>query len=227
MSKYTTEVRFICESLSGLQASVGQVSVNDVIKKAAPLVFDFGFPIFDEEYRLELETKILKHYYTREIGLETYGLWKLKLDTKMNEIMPYYNQLYKSALLDFNPLYDTDLTRTFEESTENKRNKTENGTTSVDNTNYSLYSDTPQGGLSGVDAETYLTTATKITTDGNTTVNNSDEENGTGSRNYMEKVTGKQGGGLMSEAILKFRETFLNIDMQVITELSDLFMLIY
>ena len=78
-----------------------------------------------------------------------------------------------------------------------------------------------------MDAETYLTTATKITTDGNTTVNNKDEEKGSGNRNYKEKVTGKQGGGLMSEAILKFRETFLNIDVQVITELSDLFMLIY
>lgn len=122
MSKYTTEVRFICETMAGLTQSQGYRSVNDILNKAAPLVFDFDFPIFDESYRSVLEKKILKHFYTREIGLETVGLWKLKLDTKMNEIMPFYNQLYKSELLEFNPLYDVDLTTTHTGT----RNETEN-----------------------------------------------------------------------------------------------------
>jgi hypothetical protein len=111
MSVYTTQVRFICEAEAGLKKSVGYDNVNTVIQNAIPKIFNFSWPIFDESYRNVLETKILKHYYTREIGLETYGLWKLKLDTKLNEIMPYYNQLYKSALLEFNPFYDVDLTR--------------------------------------------------------------------------------------------------------------------
>lgn len=111
MSKYTTEVRFICEEAAGLVSSVGYLGVNDVINTALPKVFNFDFPIFDEAYRPILEKKILKHYYTREIGLETVGLWKLFLDTKLNEIMPYYNQLYKSELISFNPMYDVDLTR--------------------------------------------------------------------------------------------------------------------
>ncbi len=81
------------------------------LKKCLPIVFDFDFPIFDENYRSVLETKILKHYYTREIAHETVGLWKLKLNTKLNEIMPFYNQLYKSELIEFNPLYDVELTR--------------------------------------------------------------------------------------------------------------------
>lgn len=112
MSKYTTELRYICETEAGLSESVGQTKIKDVIAKAIPKIFDFDFPIFDESYRNVLETKILKHYYTREIGLETYGLWKLKLDTKLNEIMPFYNQLYKSALLEFNPLYEVDYSKT-------------------------------------------------------------------------------------------------------------------
>lgn len=111
MSKYTTEVRFICEQFSGLSESVGYSDVEQVIKKCLPKVFDFQFPIFDESYRSVIETKILRHYYTREIGLETVGLWKLKLNTKLNEIMPYYNKLYKSELIEFNPLYDVELTR--------------------------------------------------------------------------------------------------------------------
>ena len=111
MSKYTTQVRFICESLAGLTESKGYDDVNSIIETAAPKIFSFDFPMFDESYRGVLEKKILKHYYTREIGLETYGLWKLKLDTKMNEIMPYFNQRYQSETLQFNPFYDFEVTR--------------------------------------------------------------------------------------------------------------------
>lgn len=125
MSKYTTEVRFICENYAGLSESEGYDSVNDIIEKARRQVFDFEWPIYDASYRSILETKILKHYYTREIGFETVGLWKLWLDKRLNEIMPYYNQLYKSTLLEFNPFYDVDY------STEGSKNgKFDEATTS-------------------------------------------------------------------------------------------------
>lgn len=109
MSKYTTEVRFICESLSGLSESEGFNSIDDIIEGSRTKIFDFNYPIFSEDYKPTLETKILMHYYTREISEETYGLWKLRLKSKLNEIMPYYNQLYNSELIKFNPLWDTDL----------------------------------------------------------------------------------------------------------------------
>ena len=59
---------------------------------------------------MPLEIKILMHFYTREIGEETFGLWQLRLCDRLNVIMPYYNQLYKSELIKFNPMYDVDLT---------------------------------------------------------------------------------------------------------------------
>lgn len=138
MSKYTTEVRFICENSAGLTESVGYNSINEVLDKSRAKVFDFDFPIFDEAYRAVLENKILKHYYTREICCETVGLWKHFLDTRMNEIMPYYNQLYKSALLEFNPLYDVDLTTDYQKVDNGNNDKTrdsgENGTFTETNT---------------------------------------------------------------------------------------------
>lgn len=196
MSKYTTEVRYICETLAGLSESVGYADIEQTIKNCLPKVFDFNFPIFDESYRSVLETKILRHYYTREIGLETVGLWKLKLSTKLNEIMPYYNKLYKSELIEFNPLYDIDLTRERKiegkgtKDTENGENRsgsnntettqnndstvketgddkgTTNGTangTQNQNTNgngTNMYSDTPQGAITDLQAGRYLTNAT-------------------------------------------------------------------
>ena len=196
MSKYTTELRYICETLAGLSESVGYAAIEEAIKNCLPKVFDFNFPIFDESYRSVLETKILRHYYTREIGLETVGLWKLKLSTKLNEIMPYYNKLYKSELIEFNPLYDVELTRERKiegkgtKDTENSENRsgsnntettqnndstvketggdksTTNGTangTQNQNTNgngTNMYSDTPQGAITDLQAGRYLTNAT-------------------------------------------------------------------
>ena len=112
MAQYTTEVRSICEHYADLQESAGYNSIDSIIEKSAPKIFSFDFPLFDENYRLALEKKILRHYYTREIGDETVGLWKLRLETRLNEIMPYYNQLYKSTLYEFNPFYDVDYTTT-------------------------------------------------------------------------------------------------------------------
>lgn len=133
MSKYTTEVRFICETAAGLDTSEGYLKTADIIEKARPSIFDFDYPIFDEAYRPVLETKIIRHFYTREIAAETVGLWKLWLESRMNEIMPYYNQLYKSELLEFNPLYDVDLTKDF------NRKKNETGNTESEYSDNSKY----------------------------------------------------------------------------------------
>lgn len=110
MSKYTTEVRFVCEEYSGLRQSVEYPDIGSVISTAAPKIFDH-YPIFDEAFRPVLNGMILRHFYFREIGFETVGLWKHFLNTRLGEIMPYYNQLYKSQLLEFNPFYDVDYTR--------------------------------------------------------------------------------------------------------------------
>lgn len=127
MSKYTTEIRFICETLNGQDTSSGYTSVNEILNNVHNKVFDFDYPIFDEDYRPVLEKKILKHYYTREIGYETYGRFKLALDAKMNEIMPYYNKLYNSELIEFNPMYDFDETTVGKMTHDDEINEVTNG----------------------------------------------------------------------------------------------------
>ena len=201
MSKYTTEVRTICENLIGLKSPVGYGSVNDILSQAAPLVFNFDWPIFDEAYRRVLEIKILKHFYTREIGLETVGLWKLKLDTKMNEIMPYYNQLYKTELLEFNPLYDVDLTRDRVEEREGS-NKTDGGFNnenvfgkknnySEDNTvNSDTTDDTTTSGASDT------TGSSKATEDNTRTVNSKTAEGGTNTGKNTDRYSDTPQGAI-------------------------------
>lgn len=182
MAKYTTEVRSICESLAGYVEGKGSNDVNEVISKSRAKIFNFDYPIFDNSYKSVIETKILKHYYGREIGAETFGRWQLWLDARMNEIMPYYNKLYQSELLTFNPLYDVDYTRTGEKegtntgtiTTDNdgtltrtdNTTQTTNRSSAPKNQRWEEYSDTPQGELTGVRNMTYLTEARHITDDG-------------------------------------------------------------
>lgn len=249
MSKYTTEVRFICENSAGLSESEGTDNVDSILDKCWNKVFNFDFPIFDENYRQVLCRKILKHYYTREIAHETVGRWKLAMNAKLNEIMPYYNQLYKSELLEFNPFYDVDLTRSREGSgTSNKTNtnaetsniETKNvnsskGTSNTDTLN--RFSDTPQNSMDtqGIADSVPLTTVTKVNENNTTTNESTDTINSSGNRSgngtedvnttdkYIETVRGKQGTQNYSELLKKFRETFLNIDMMIIEDCSDCF----
>lgn len=358
MSKYTTELRFICESLV---PNYETKSINEIIEEARQKIFDFEYPIIDESYKKTLETKIIKHFYIREIGLETYGLWKLRLDSKMNEIMPFYNKLYETELYKIDPLINTNITKTSTTNGNNTKQGTTNNTSSINNvtentntintknttsgkitTNNTLSntssnnlnttinatnvtsndttntttlndkshhidlnnttydtsettanSDTPQGTLSNVNDLTYLSSAQKHTKGGmdsiksegtventgtdtitidndidttsqehttslntiqnngtnNGTTTSSNEINNTGtntlninnntnttnetsidetseiSQDYTENIKGFNGS--ISEAILKYRETFLNIDMKIINELEILFMQIW
>lgn len=275
MSKYTTEVRFICESKSGLEVSGGSGDVDNIIASSWNKVFTTKAPFFDENYRSVLCQKILKHYYLREICCETVGIWVLWMNERLETIMPYYNQLYESELIKFEPLNDVNLTRTHDrtiDGTEERNGETSdtnkstreitgtndtketgtNGTTSSaesDETKRDLYSDTPQGAITGLENENYLTNARKITDnvtssgreDTNTTrtIDNDYTENMTANdtktgtnkvtetsnttEDYLETLIGKQGSSTYSKMLMEFRDTFLNIDMMVIDEFKDLF----
>ena len=119
MSYYTTEVRSLCESFGGYAEGVR--GIDEQIDKARKTIFDFDYPVFSEEYRGYLEKKILKHYYFREIGAETFGMWQVQLSTKLNEIMPYYNQLYKSELVKLEPLINQKTGQTVKEDSKGTR----------------------------------------------------------------------------------------------------------
>lgn len=235
MSKYTTQVRFICEQMAGLTDSTGFNDVSEVIDAAIPKIFDFDWPIYDETHRQELERKFLMHYYTREIGFETYGLWKLKLNTKLNEIMPYFNELYASVQYLKNPMDDVDYKRTIDGSENMRRDEdtesTQNISSESNGLSYHSYSDTPQGALTGVREGNYLTNASKDDANNTGTSNtegtfNTDETRNT-IKNTVESVKGKMYGTSKAKMVMEYRKAILNIDMQIIDELGDLFMMIF
>lgn len=227
MSKYTTEVRFICESLSGLNESVGCDNVDEVISKSWDKIFTTNTEFFDENYKSVICQKILKHYYLREIGCETFGVWKLWVNTKLEEIMPYYNKLYNAEKIKFDPMNDTNLTRTHTKKVDENSNNdgTINNNSTSNNTRRDLYSDTPQGALTGVENEEYLTNARKTTDTNTNTITGATNTtaNLNSTEDYLETIIGKQNAESFSELLVKYRKSLINIDMQIIDEFSELF----
>lgn len=230
MSRYTIELRYLIEGN-----------------------YDLGlkdYPIFDESYREQLNNKIIQHYYFREIGFETEALFKNRLNQKMNEIMPYYNQMYESSKLKIDPLSTIDLEEVFSRkskttgegtsSTSGTGNNT-NNFNSTDTTGYgkiSKFSDIAQAQTTPNEIlnDRYLTSATvddgqdKNTNTGTNTSQTESTTSGTSTdkRNLDEDTTltrkGNNGTASESELLNMYRETFLNIDMMIIDDLDELFL---
>ena len=236
MSKYTTEIRFICESkYKETHGGKADAKIDDILTDVAPKIFDFDFPIFDEKYRLVFEKNILRHFYTREIGLETYGAWKLKLEDKLIEIMPYMNRFYAMYVQEFNPMYNFSLNRLHGDTTdrtENKKNEYSNGAYSATGANskgQNLYSDTPQGALTDVQNGKYLTTANfdESESHADSLTGGSGDSKDTNVikdiNGYYETVQGLN-GKFVGEAWQAFRDGFVNVDKLLFNELEVLFM---
>ena len=187
--------------------------------------FDFkmtSYPIFDENYRETLNQKILYHYYENEIGFETASLFRFYLNNKLNEIMPYYNELYNKQIKLLDKLdKNVDLTETFKRdsktNTTSKSNSKNNGK--------NVFLDTPQGDLykGDIDSTDY---ATSVTWNKNN-IDDSSDAKGTGLENYIKTITGNNGSKYNIEVLKDIKDNIMNIDLMIINELNDLFMGIF
>ena len=187
--------------------------------------FDFkmdSYPIFDENYRKTLNNNILHHYYENEIGFETAPLFRFYLNQKLNEIMPYYNELYKvqKKLIDDNLLLNNvNLTETLHGSNTTKTNSTSQSS----NNGKNLFQDTPQGNISQQDINAQNVYATNITLNDNSIIDNS-SANGSGTNEYIKTIIGNNGGKFNIDILNDIKNNLMNIDLMII---NDLFMGIF
>ena len=205
MAKYTVELRNLVES-----------------------GFDLGltsYPIYDEAYRATLNQKIKDHFWFQEIGFDTPAHFKFVLNRTLSEIMPYYNQLYASAALTLNPLYNFDLTETTTRENTGISEASGSQTGSVTTESLQAQSDTPASLLSAdnIKGDLYASNAARGETSDTSETDTSSLSRSTTLDSYARRVTGSQ-GVTQSAALLEFRQTFLNIDMQIIGELQSCFM---
>lgn len=173
------------------------VKDSDIFDRCDP------FPIWDENHRGELEKKIIEHYYFRQIGFETVGRFKFMLNTRLREIMPRYNKLYKTTLFKYNPIENYNM----EEKGTDKRKS--------DSETLAKYSDTPQGEVDGLLDGKYMTNATHGTD------KNSGEDTHEFSRHGNIGVTTTQ------QMIEQERKIIIDLDLMIIDDLKDLFLGVY
>lgn len=158
-----------------------KVKLSQIPNAAAPLVFDFEYPLSTNVDKTKFETMILKKFYTRRIGYETYTLWKMQLDVKLNEIMPVYNKLFDSMsnwnLFNDGENYTRTINNEHESNTEtantSETNTSTQNTTSNSVTNTRKFSNLPQNEISDIDNGNYMTDYTKENNSGTSTGNGS------------------------------------------------------
>ena len=106
MSSYTTQLKTLIEQHSQYDP---YLSTKERIEIGRKKLFDFDYPIFDVNYKKVFETNFIRNFYMNEIGFEVEGLFKFKLETWLLINMPYFNQLFESELIEYNPLFNVDL----------------------------------------------------------------------------------------------------------------------
>ena len=187
--------------------------------------FDLGlqdYPIWNESYRNILNKKILDHYYVDEIGYETAELFKHFLNARMNEIMPYYNELYlnQEKLLTDN-LENVDL---YESSSRSNTSETSSESSSNSNTK-NLFQDTPQGQLDFTNLENQKWATNFTMNKGD--VSDTSSSNGENQEEYTRHLHGNNGKDYKYKLLLDIKNNLYNIDMRIIDDLKELFMQIY
>ena len=224
MSKYTVQLRWILEQAlkdKGLDMSEANWgSAYDELGLA-------DYPIFDEAYRETLNNKIVRRYFMYEIGAETAGLFRLFVRDAMFLIMPYYNQLYLSEITakGIQPLIDH--ARTITEKTSGTASNTANTNATSASNAQDIFSDTPMSALNfdNIKAGNYASTADF--TDASTTDSGKSDSSGSYDNKLSRTETGHDKAE--SELLLIWRDTFVNIDRDVVEDkaLRECFMTIW
>lgn len=182
------------------------------------------YPIFDENYRPILNGKIVQQYFDREIGAETIDKFILYLERRMNQIMPYYNDLYATTKLEFNPLETINIRTQGKNTSQGTEDVSATGESQNDSEAKSraVNSQTPQTFLQG--SGNYATAATDSKSGTLTSATTSQDSNSVSNTEAESDtlVTGYQ--AYPADLLTKYRNTIINIDTMIIADLEDLFM---
>lgn len=225
MAKYTIELRKIIENYytrDEVENWFKDYCINNYLRPEEVEVI-LKANIWSKD---RLASRIIDHYYMREIGYETIGLFKHYAKVYMQEIMERYLPLIYSNSIEYNPLVNVDYK---EEFTRNITGSGESESSSTNNASgLSVNSDTPQGEitkaniLAGNYASNTGASETESTISDNSSTNNTTDET------YTKSVKGNSGVSATAQKMIQqYRENIIAIDEQIIKELDKLFFGLY
>lgn len=232
MASYTIEVRKICEFYGRdvVESWFKDYELEDYLtQEQITSIVNAG--IWNKN---KLAKKIVDHYYLREIGFETPGLFENRVKARMQELMEEYLPVIYSNSIYFDPLVNVDFTETFEREIESE--STNNGSSeSSSNSNSSglnVNSDTPQGQISKTDilAGAYASSTSASESESAVTDTTETENSGTANQteNYTKRTKGNSGVSATAQALIKqYRDIIRAVDKEIIEDLNNLFMGLY
>lgn len=178
----------------------------------------------------KLAKMIVNHYYMREIGQETIGLFIHYAKVTMEELMEEYLPLIYSSAIEYDPLVNVDYSETFTRTA----NVDNTGQSISDSTNsgdsIGISSDTPQGRISkqSILSGDYATATTGTETNGsinNTTNTTSGSES---EEEYTKHIKGNSGVSATAQKMIQqYRDNIRAINREIIEKLEPLFMGLY
>lgn len=239
LSKYTTEVRWICETFAPQTEDIDEdikaktdwskMTPFDLVRLAYKFVFDeYVRGLYATTVKHEdILFKILYHYYTREIGFETFGLWKQKMNEFMLTHVYEYAELYKTIDTQYDMFDDVNWTRKIEGTDSTDGNGSGSTRSIVSGKQTGRFSDTPQGGLSGLEDNSYMSSASIADNSSDTANQYSNENRGTFRTDRTETLKGKTNSKSYATLVNEYRKAIMNVDMKIIDDVRDMFMNIW
>ena len=158
--------------------------IKELAEYGREIIFNFDYPLTQNEDKEKFECMILNHFLMRRIGYDTVTAFRIALDVKLNEIMPFYNKMF-DMLEGWDLFNDGEVTtrkqsdsRSIMDSNTSTINQTTSGSDNINNISSSTSdrrnSNTPQNELSDVRDGKYVSNYDYDTnSDTNSTMSNS------------------------------------------------------
>ena len=197
MAQYTLELRTILKS-------------KDIFKS-------IDYELYNNDLKPIFEDKFIKRFYFREIGVETVSRFLINLEQTLNEIMPYYTQLYDTTLLKYDILNSTE---TIEEVTR-EIIKADKSVVLGNNTSKSTSFDTP------ITSTNSYRSKPSFINEGVDNIDTKNQSEGNTTENFTRKFKNNQSNISKQDLIIKQRELIVNIDMMILDDLEVQFMQVF
>lgn len=186
-----------------------KTKIKDLASQVREKIFDFQYPLSTKVDKSNFETMILNNFIDRRIGYETMTTFKIKLNVKLNEIMPVYNKMFdmienwdifndgeeKTRIVtdnrNINNSNTQDIDGTITNTSQANTSTQTNSQTSVNDTKDIRKSDTPQNQLQDVRDGSYVTDYEYASDNktGNDTSTNTGNSSSTGSNVEDRTIT--------------------------------------
>ena len=197
MAQYTIELRKI-------------LSTRDIFKS-------IDYELYNNDLKPIFEDKFIKRFYFREIGVETVSRFLINLEQTLNEIMPYYKQLYDTTLLKYDILNNTEI---IEEVTR-EIVKADKSLVLGTNTSTGTSFDTP------ITSTNNYRSKPSFINEGVDNIDTKNQSEGNTTENFTRKFKNNQSNVSKQDLIIKQRELIINIDKMILDDLEVLFMQVF